>query len=88
MKLKRYSNVHEKNDFVEIPENLARHRSENNFIRPNNYIVQSMPQKVLLDILIISLSVLRNYFDDPTKLFSDLYLTKFLNTLTKQILSM
>jgi len=29
------------------------------------------------------LSVLHNYFGGPTKLFSDLYLAKFLNTLLK-----
>jgi len=28
------------------------------------------------------LSVLRNYFDSPTNLFSNLYLAKFLDTLT------
>jgi len=31
------------------------------------------------DILEI-LSILHNYFDNPTKLFLDLYLAKFLNT--------
>jgi len=37
------------------------------------------------DILAISLSILHNYFDDLTKLFSDLYLylAKFLDTLPK-----
>jgi len=34
------------------------------------------------DILAISLSV-HNYFDSPTKLFSDLHLHKFLETLAK-----
>jgi len=29
--------------------------------------------------------IIHNYFDDPTKLFSNLYLTKFLDTLTKPI---
>jgi len=33
------------------------------------------------------LSVLHNYFDDPTKLFSDLYLAKFLDTSAKLFLS-
>jgi len=28
-----------------------------------------------------------NYFDDPIKLFSDLYLVKFLDTLAKRFLS-
>jgi len=33
--------------------------------------------------LTISLSILHNYFDDSIKLFSDLYLTKFLDTSAK-----
>jgi len=32
-----------------------------------------------VDILATSLSVLHNYFDGSTKLFLDLYLTKFLD---------
>jgi len=36
-------------------------------------------QKVLT-FLTIHLSVLYNYFDDPTKLLLDLYLAKFLDT--------
>jgi len=35
------------------------------------------------DILATNLSILHNYFDDPTKLFSDLYLAKFLDTSAK-----
>jgi len=35
------------------------------------------------DILATSLGVLYNYFDDLTKLFSTLYLAKFLNALAK-----
>jgi len=34
------------------------------------------------------LSILYNYFDGPTKLFSDLYLAKFLNISTKSFSSM
>jgi len=37
------------------------------------------------DILATNLSVLHNYFDGPAKLFSDLYLVKFLNTSTIKI---
>jgi len=33
------------------------------------------------DVLTISLSVLHNYFNDPTKLFLNLYLIKFLEIL-------
>jgi len=40
------------------------------------------------DILTICLNVLvYNYFDDLIKLFSDLYLTKFLDVLTKSFFS-
>jgi len=35
------------------------------------------------DILTISLSIPYNYFDGLIKLFSDLYLTKFLDVLAK-----
>jgi len=35
------------------------------------------------DILAISLTILYSYFDNPTKLSSDLYPAKFLDTLTK-----
>jgi len=37
----------------------------------------------IYNILAISLSVLHNYFNSLTKLFSDLYLAKFLDTLVK-----
>jgi len=41
------------------------------------------------DILAISLiTYLCNYFDNPTKLFSNLYLTKFLDTLAKLLLKL
>jgi len=42
----------------------------------------TIPQNVL-SFLAISLNVLYNYFDGQTKLFSDLYLAKFLDILTK-----
>ena len=35
------------------------------------------------DFLVIKLSLLHNYFNDPTKLLSDLYLITFLNTSAK-----
>jgi len=38
------------------------------------------------DILATYLNVLHNYFDSLLKLFSDLYLTKFLNTSAKLFL--
>jgi len=38
-------------------------------------------------ILAISLSVLHNYSDDPTILFLDLYLVKFLDSSAKVVLS-
>jgi len=36
-----------------------------------------------LNILATNLNVLHNYFDSPTKLFSDLYLAKFLDISAK-----
>ena len=39
------------------------------------------------DILTISLSVLHKYFNSPAKLFSDLYLAKFLNNSAKPIMT-
>jgi len=53
----------------------------NNYMKYLNTVL-TMPQHVLT-FLAISLNVLYNYFDDQTKLFSDLYLAKFLNILTK-----
>jgi len=40
------------------------------------------------DVLAINLNVLHNYFDSAIKLFSDLYLTKFLDKFNKIILFM
>jgi len=46
----------------------------------NNYIENSSINAARsFDILATSLSVLHNYFDKTTKLFSDLDLPKFLN---------
>jgi len=73
--------LHGENDFVKI-STLTRYRSENNFVEhKNNYIeISSLSNAVKsFDITAISLSVLYNYFDGSTKLFSDLYLIKFLN---------
>jgi len=39
------------------------------------------------DILTAILSVIHNYFNGPTKLFSDLYLAKFLDISTKLFFS-
>jgi len=39
------------------------------------------------DILVASLIVLHNYFDNSTKSFSDLYLAKFLDTSAKSFFS-
>jgi len=64
---------------------LARHRSENNFVGVYqiNYVGRSSNVAKSFDNLAISLSVLHNYFDRLTKLFSDLYLAKFLDTSSK-----
>jgi len=72
----------EGNGFAEVSKNLARYRSENNFVGFVKIIVERlrtfktlmiMLQRILIDILATSLSV-HNYFDGPTKLSSDLYL--------------
>ena len=72
-----------KNDFGEISKNLAGYRSAKIIIsdHQSNYVGRSsiMSNAVKkFDILATSLSVLHNYFDGLTKLFSDLYQAKFL----------
>jgi len=63
--------------------NLVRYWSKNNFVESNNFreLLSSMMNSTT-NILAINLS-LNNYFDSPTKLFSVLYLTKFLNISAK-----
>jgi len=69
----------EKNDFV---KNLDRYEFENK--HQNNYVRNSNNATKSFGILVTNLSVLHNYFDTSTKLFSDLqYLTKCLNTSVK-----
>lgn len=41
----------------------------------------------LFTALLVVLGVLHNYFDSPTKLFLDLYLAKFLDTLANPFFS-
>jgi len=65
--------VHGKNDFAEIlyiSKNLARYRSENNYL--GNSSMSNATKS--FDILATSSIVPYNYFDSPTKLFSDLCL--------------
>jgi len=59
-------------------KNLARYRSENNFVELSKYVRRSSTATKNFDFL-ISLSVLRNYLHSLTKLFSDPYLAKFLD---------
>jgi len=73
--------IHKKNDFVEIFKNLA--RFENNLLgHQNNYVENSSTSNVIkkFNVLATRLSVLHNYFNNSTKLFSDLYLAKFFKT--------
>ena len=62
-------------------KNLARYRSENNFIiRPLKFLSRTFKQIAFwqnFDIL-ANLSVFLKNFDDLIKLFLDLYLAKFL----------
>jgi len=82
--------LHEKNDFVKVSKNLARYRSEiilldrqNNYVRHSSWLLECQN---LLQYYSLCSNVLHNYFDNPTKLFSDLHLNllvKFLDTSTK-----
>jgi len=74
---------------AELSRNLAECRSENIIIllnHQNNYVERSNVKDDAIksfDILAISLSILRNYFDGSTKLFSHQFLAKFSDTLAK-----
>jgi len=66
--------------FAEIFKNLARYKSENNFVRLLKlYRMLELVARMskLLQHCSSYLSFLHNYFDGPTRLFSDLYLAKF-----------
>jgi len=67
----------EKNDFTEF-KNLVIYRTENNFIRHSSWLQEECQN--ILQYCSSNLSFLHNYFDDSTKLFLDLYVTKFLNS--------
>jgi len=75
-----------KNDFVEVSKELGRYRSENNFVESLKWLCKnsSMMLAKSFDIPVTSLSVLYNYFDSPTKLFSNLYPIKFFNISAKR----
>jgi len=61
---------------------IAKYRSENNFVELSNNLGRSSNTVKNFDILATSLSVLRDYFDDATQLFSDLF--KFLEIIFQQ----
>jgi len=64
--------LHGKNSFAEISKNnLARYRSENNYVGSLS-TMSNMLKKIL--ILATNLNLSYNYFDSLLKLFSDLYL--------------
>ena len=68
------------NHFAEVSKNSGSYRSENNFIGSSKYIEDSSMMSnaaKCFDILATNLSILYNYFDSLTELFSDLCLTKF-----------
>jgi len=61
-------------------KNLARYRSENNFVR----ILSIMSNAAkCFDVLAINFVALSNYFDDIATLFSNLCLIKFLDSSAK-----
>jgi len=74
--------LHSKNDFAEISKNLGKYRSTNNFIDQNNYVRNSNNAAKNFDIP--ETSVLHNHFNSPTKLFSNLYVAKFLDISSKR----
>jgi len=62
--------VHGKNGSVEISENLARYRSENNLLDHQNIYVERLSvddsnAANSFNILATSLNILHNYFDGP-----------------------
>jgi len=64
---------YETNDFVEVFKNLAGYRSKNNFF--GKTILECRTFNLVDKISSFLQSTLKrfnNYFDDPTKLFSDL----------------
>jgi len=74
------------NGFAEVFKNLARYKSENNFNKKFLIIkiiiyVQTRISKFFAALLILDFSTYTNYFDDPTKLFLDLF--KFLDISAK-----
>jgi len=77
--------LHGKNSFAEESKNLARYILKIILLDHQNYYVKRLSvddnAAKSVDILAISLSVL-NYYDGP-KLFSNLYLTKFLHSSAK-----
>jgi len=81
------STIITRNGFAEVSKNLARNRSENRFIKlcRNNYVELVEYQHFFCSIVYLCLNSLRNYFDGPTELFLDLYLTKFLDILAKLV---
>jgi len=75
------------NDFAQVLKNLARYTDlkiillnhENNYVGNSSIMSKAVKN---LDVLEITLSILYNYFDCPTK-FSDLYLVKLIRYLDK-----
>jgi len=79
--------------FIEVPKNLSRYKSESNFVRPSKELYRMLNRFLecqdFLQRCLTYLMFLRSYcdlikyksennFDDPIKLFSYLYLFKFL----------
>jgi len=80
---KQFGLLHEKNSFAEVRKKLG--KFEHNFIGSSklykiasNYIGHPNWLLEYQNFLLIMLRI-RNYFDGPTKLFSDLHLVKFLD---------
>ena len=78
--------------FIKVSKNLVGYRSENNFVKAIKIITLDSQTKLLkcqnfLHYCSSCLNIHHNYFDGQIKLFSDPYLAKYLNTLSKSFFS-
>jgi len=87
-------------NFADVSKNSAKYKSKNNFVKSSKYetlkLITRLENLKTSEIFWLKcqnflqhcswLKLLHNYFDDPWKLFSDLYLAKFLDIFNKIVL--
>ena len=75
---------HGKSYDAKVSQNLTEYRFEDKYVDQNNYVRIFKHDEQCCKKFWHSINrwVLSNYIDDPTKIFSDLYLAKFLDTLS------